>query len=125
MFTLEDAMDQKYVSDIILLGETAPPKDAKGIFNHVTGDCMVLAKLQEYNRETGSWEESPVLEYVGLRGLNKPKYNKFLRYGVVGSDGKDISHARHGMTAKEFIEIREAQEKLVGESNQCLPNQDQ
>lgn len=125
-YTLEDAEASKYVADCILLEKGSDPKDAECVFNYKTGDCIVFAERQEYNRETRSWEESPVLEYVGPRSLNNPKYNnKFQRYGIVGSDGKDISQAQHGMTAKELIEIRANQEKLAGESDQCLPNQDQ
>lgn len=69
-------------------------------------------------------EESPILEYLGPCQLNKHRYNTFKRHGTIGNNGKDISQARHGMTAKKLMEIRSNQEKLFGESDQCLGNKD-
>jgi len=72
---------------------------------------MVLEKVKRWNPDVGAMEESPILNYVGPRDFSKNRYKKLRRYGIVGSDGKDISQARHGMTAKEFMEIRSSNEK--------------
>ena len=59
-------------------------------------------------------ESSPILDYVGPRRLTPNQYEKFKRYGIIGYDGEDISVARHGMKAKEFMEIRSNQSECFG-----------
>ena len=70
-----------------------------------------MEKAQRWNPEIGAMEESPILNYVGPRHFNDDRYEKLRRYGIVGLDAKDISQARHGMTAKELMEIRSSNEK--------------
>ena len=85
---------------------------------------MVLLKTQWWNPDTKSMEESPILDYVGPRQLRQNNYEKFKRYGIIGSDGKDISQARHGMKAKDLIEIRSNQTNpFGGDGDQCSPSE--
>ena len=69
-------------------------------------------------------EESPILDYVGPRRLSINQYEKFKRYGIIGSDGKDISQAHHGMRAKELIKIRSNQRDPFGNSDICSLNEE-
>jgi len=120
---LTDGSDSKYVSDGILIGKGSEPIDVVCVIDDKTGDFMVLKKTQRWNPETKSMEESPILEYVVPRRLSKNNYQeKFKRYGIIGHDGKDISQARHGMRAKEFIEIWSNQIDPFGDSDQCSFN---
>jgi hypothetical protein len=70
-----------------------------------------------------SMEESPILDYVGPRQLTKTQYEKFKRYEIIGSDGKDISQAQHGMQAEELMEIRSNKIDSFGDSDQCSLNE--
>ena len=96
----------KYLSDCLLLGDGSEPVDAACVIDDDTRACMVLRKVERWNRELKIQEYDPVLEYVGPRLLSPNQYERFKRYGVIGSDGKDISQAYHGMSAKELTEIR-------------------
>ena len=121
---LKDKSDSKYVSDCILLGEGSEPKDAACVIDDKTRDCLVLEKTQRWNSETKSMEESPILDYIGPRRLSINQYEKFKRYGIIGSDGKDISQAQHGMRAKELMEIRSNQIDPFGDSDTCSLNEE-
>lgn len=121
---LEDKSDSKYVSDCMLLGEGSEPKDAACVIDDKTRDCLVLEKTQRWNSETKSMEESPILDYVGPRKLSINQYEKFKRYGIIGFDGKDISQAKHGMRAKELMEIRSNQIDPFGDSDTCSLNEE-
>lgn len=121
---LKDKSDSKYVSDCILLGEGSEPKDAACVIDDKTQDCLVLEKTQRWNSETKSMEESPILDYVGPRRLSINQYEKFKRYGIIGSDGKDISQAQHSMRAKELMEIRSNQIDPFGDSDTCSLNKE-
>ena len=118
---LKDENDSKY--DCILVGEGSEPKDAVCVIDDKTQHCLVFKKTQRWNPETKSMEESPILDYVGLRKLSKTQYEKFKRYGIIGSDGKDISQARHGMQAKDLMEIWSNQIDLFGDGDQCSLNE--
>jgi hypothetical protein len=120
---LKDTSDSKYVSDCILIGEGSEPKDALCVIDDKTRYCLVLEKTQGWNLETKSMEESPILEYVGPRELSKNNYQKFKPYGIIGSDGKDVSQARHGMQAKDLMEIRSNRIDPIADSGQCPPNE--
>jgi len=121
---LKDKSDSKYVSDCILLGEGLKPKDAACVIADKTQDCLVLEKTQRWNSETKSMEELPILDCVGPRRLSINQYEKFKRYGIIGSDGKNISQAQHGMRAKELMEIRSNQIDSFGDSATCSLNEE-
>jgi hypothetical protein len=88
---LEDKSDSKYVSDCMLLEKHSEPKDCVCVVDDKTRECLVLEKTQRWNSETKSMEESTILDYVGPHVLTKNQYKKFKRYGIIGSDRKDIS----------------------------------
>ena len=51
-------------------------------------------------------EDTPARNYIGPRKLSDNQYEKFKRYGIIGSDGEDFSDAKHEMRAKELMDIR-------------------
>jgi hypothetical protein len=87
---------------------------------------MIIEKKQRWNPKTKSMEESPILEYIGPRKFTDNQYEGFKRHAIVGKDGKDISQARHGMQAKELMEIRSNQKDPsdpFADSGQCSANE--
>lgn len=69
-----------------------------------------------------SMEDSPILDYVGPRTLSGSQYEKFKRYGIIGSDKKQISQSEHDMRAKEFIKIRSNEIDSFDYSHTCSLN---
>lgn len=120
---LENDKESKYVSDCMLLGQNAEPKDAVCVVDDQTQQCLVLGKTKQLNSETKAMEESPILEYIGPRTLSNNQYERFKRYGIIGSDGEDISSAKHGMRAEELIKIRSNKIDPLGDSDTCSRNE--
>ena len=81
-----------YYTKGILLSEHHDPIDCGLIINDKTRQAIVV-------KEDG--------DYVGPRSLRINQYERFKRYGVIGSDSKrfeDVSFIQHGMNAKDVME---------------------
>lgn len=65
-----------------------------------------------------------ILGYVGPRKVSINQSEKFKRYEIIGSNGKDISQAEDGMRAKELMEIRSNQIDSFSDSDTCSLNEE-
>jgi hypothetical protein len=90
----------KVIVDSYLLGENSQPTPATFVLDQA--DCAVVV-IQQLSFSTGPGTFMKELQYNGPRVLSPNKFQRLLRHGLIGNDGKYISIIRHCMSLEEVL----------------------